>query len=1256
MSNWLKDFLFGREKEAPKDTAANRDTVVPEFLKTAAYTSGETMEETIEKDWKKLIINLSDFVLAEQIAERELQGMGYPEKMAEHFQKTLKECKKNRKKAEERLYKLIPRHSQLDCREFFDRVREQSLKEAEAKARAIEYYPPAGIPENKGKGIEKEAYESEEELGETIRREEKIEELEDALAHLDKVRESVRKDYGDESDVTWERNYAGRYKRLEEQLAKLKGIKKEAGKEMGPGIPDGTGPVWGGPPMSGPRGRGRGRPQEDGEGATLKPGTYHCFCPVCKKTYETKMEKCPDCGKTIVEDIQSVKKEAAAKWKPGQELEAKHDCCVRALVVYVNEEDKTYTVKVDGVMLPSYYAYEDCYETFVKRSPEDSKNAPDAKARGVSKEAGGNSTDTSSDVVSVTADDRSGEVPSNGKGKKEVQAPPKEEAEAFEGGVVPLCDTCGKPAPFKRDNKNFCAKCLGSVMKLTYILRAQDEKGFWQEVRRSTFLPDLQIKADQLSKDYPDRKIVIDAVREAKWQERTSIWKKDTKTVGAFNIARINEDLGFYFITGPGLRYPTPFTFEDAHELFTEQPKEYLEIREPKAESSLNKKIEKYQLQLHEDGISLKSGDFSTKWMISSTEEACKEFLKLESAEAVEEAFALEAINNLETEADGYVDRATLDKYVEMYKEGQITEVQLKEQGFTDELIDRIKRQAEAETSAEKPLPGNVPGEMSPGVGAANPEGTSVWTEPRGQGDQNVMQKEAGELLGPGIPDGTGPGGKMVLEPHEGHEPHDELPGGRADNLTVEDVAKKHSVPVEEVSKQLEIGLEVEKEHTPDVTKQREIALDHLVENPFYYQESPGAEKDLLVVPMEKKAEDEGISAVCAEGAHERCTMRGCKCFCHEEPPSGIKPGIEKEAKVCPKCGKPEHMHETRGTDHGVEWVCEKCKAPEHMEVGELTPSLSKEAKPGRIAILNDRVGSLSEGSEVGIIAVEGDIVGFYSVANSKITGITKLSKLDFPSIKREAADFEKEKYQWDNDGMKEAFDLGESVKVSKSIKYDGHDLKGKEGVVREKVIMTPADNKKREMYYLVEFEGMDKCHPVTVPGEALSKGRKEEPVAWRTAGLNPTELNITKHAVTKPNIDVVNDYIKTFKDVPPTVLSDTMINEFLRRENYSVTREDLKEIYSLLQSNGIEVRITISEKEKPQMTEEEMIEPTETPETPAVEKEAVKYESVTEKPGGGKVTEETEELPEEVAEVAGEEFEKADPATGLPKKWKKKI
>ena len=53
--------------------------------------------------------------------------------------------------------------------------------------------------------------------------------------------------------------------------------------------------------------------------------------------------------------------------------------------------------------------------------------------------------------------------------------------------------------------------------------------------------------------------------------------------------------------------------------------------------------------------------------------------------------------------------------------------------------------------------------------------------------------------------------------------------------MTPEQIAKKHGVDVLEIEKQLKIGISVEKEHTKKEDVAREIALDHLGEDPKYY-------------------------------------------------------------------------------------------------------------------------------------------------------------------------------------------------------------------------------------------------------------------------------------------------------------------------------------------------------------------------------------------------------------------------------------
>jgi hypothetical protein len=49
------------------------------------------------------------------------------------------------------------------------------------------------------------------------------------------------------------------------------------------------------------------------------------------------------------------------------------------------------------------------------------------------------------------------------------------------------------------------------------------------------------------------------------------------------------------------------------------------------------------------------------------------------------------------------------------------------------------------------------------------------------------------------------------------------------------EIAKKHDVSLEQIQSQLKKGIKIEYEHTKCEKKAREIALDHLLELPDYY-------------------------------------------------------------------------------------------------------------------------------------------------------------------------------------------------------------------------------------------------------------------------------------------------------------------------------------------------------------------------------------------------------------------------------------
>jgi len=61
------------------------------------------------------------------------------------------------------------------------------------------------------------------------------------------------------------------------------------------------------------------------------------------------------------------------------------------------------------------------------------------------------------------------------------------------------------------------------------------------------------------------------------------------------------------------------------------------------------------------------------------------------------------------------------------------------------------------------------------------------------------------------------------------------IKGGLSSGMTLQDIADKHSVDIDQIQKELEAGIEVEKEHTGDEDLAKEIAMDHLAEDPSYY-------------------------------------------------------------------------------------------------------------------------------------------------------------------------------------------------------------------------------------------------------------------------------------------------------------------------------------------------------------------------------------------------------------------------------------
>ncbi len=76
------------------------------------------------------------------------------------------------------------------------------------------------------------------------------------------------------------------------------------------------------------------------------------------------------------------------------------------------------------------------------------------------------------------------------------------------------------------------------------------------------------------------------------------------------------------------------------------------------------------------------------------------------------------------------------------------------------------------------------------------------------------------------------------------NENSEKLFGGKADGKTIEDIAQKHNVSVEEIQKQIEIGKKIEMEHTDNEEIAIEISKDHLWEFSDYYTRLQKMEKE----------------------------------------------------------------------------------------------------------------------------------------------------------------------------------------------------------------------------------------------------------------------------------------------------------------------------------------------------------------------------------------------------------------------------
>jgi hypothetical protein len=110
------------------------------------------------------------------------------------------------------------------------------------------------------------------------------------------------------------------------------------------------------------------------------------------------------------------------------------------------------------------------------------------------------------------------------------------------------------------------------------------------------------------------------------------------------------------------------------------------------------------------------------------------------------------------------------------------------------------------------------------------------------------------------------------------------LKGGNADNKSLIQIAKKHDAKnyyhidnmVQSLKKELEMGIKIEMEHTDDKDKAKEIAMDHLWENPSYYTKL-------------KKSEIEEVKKEINEKCWKGYTQKGMKTMFGKRYPNCVK-------------------------------------------------------------------------------------------------------------------------------------------------------------------------------------------------------------------------------------------------------------------------------------------------------------------------------------------------------------------------------
>lgn len=189
----------------------------------------------------------------------------------------------------------------------------------------------------------------------------------------------------------------------------------------------------------------------------------------------------------------------------------------------------------------------------------------------------------------------------------------------------------------------------------------------------------------------------------------------------------------------------------------------------------------------------------------------------------------------------------------------------------------------------------------------------------------------------------------------------EKLKGGVSDNKSLEDIAKKHDKKgyyhidnmISSLKKQLNKGIKIESEHTKDKSEAKEIAMDHLWEDPNYYDKLKKIETKERNEVTEKWSEKYKKSIDCSnpKGFSQKAHCDGRKKKDIEEAdgyskyyPGGKTPGLTSDVlnTILTNMGK-------EGSDEKEEKPKNRFKTPKKKEAKEATGSGSSGAYSGPV-------------------------------------------------------------------------------------------------------------------------------------------------------------------------------------------------------------------------------------------------------------------------------------------------------------------